>query len=247
MRREAEELAAAARERLTDTPEELARFDQILDLARRIGPLSEIHNYWIDRAVQARLHSLVMRVGRRLVRDKVIEAPDDVFYLRRTEVADLLRRPRDVGDLVTDRRQLHARQRQITPAPTVGTPLDDAAAREQQEASDLESGEIESLRGTGASPGVVRGTARLVHGADEFGRIMHGDIIICPASNPSWVPVFAIAGGLVTDRGGVLSHAAVVAREFGLPGVVGVRGVMQTIVDGQQVEIDGTSGVVRLL
>ena len=247
LRREAEELAAAARERLADTPEELPRFDRILDLARRIGPLSEIHNYWIDRAVQARLHSLVMQVGRRLVRDKVIEAPDDVFYLRRTEVADLLRTPRDVGDLVTDRRQLHARQRQITPAPTVGTPLDDAAAGEQQGASHLESGENESLRGTGASPGVVRGTARLVHGADEFGRIMHGDIIICPASNPSWVPVFAIAGGLVTDRGGLLSHAAVVAREFGLPAVVGVRGVMQTIVDGQPVEIDGTSGVVRLL
>jgi phosphoenolpyruvate synthase/pyruvate phosphate dikinase len=188
-----------------------------------------------------------MRVGRRLVREMVIEAPDDVFYLGRTEVADLLRTPSDVRRLVTDRRVLHARQRQITPAPIVGTPRGDAAAGEQQEASHPESGEIESLRGTGASPGVVRGTARVVHGADEFGRIMPGDIIICPASNPSWVPVFSIAGGLVTDRGGVLSHAAVVAREFGLPAVVGVRGATEVIADGQQVEIDGTSGVVRLL
>ena len=247
LRREAEDLAAAARERLADRPEALARFDRILDLARRIGPLSEIHNYWIDRAVQAHLHGLAMRVGRRLVREAVIEAADDVFYLGRTEVADLLRRPRHVGGLVNERRALHARQRQMTPAPIVGTPGGDAAGGEQQDASQPEAGEIESLRGTGASPGLVRGTARVVHRADEFGRIMPGDIIICPASNPSWVPVFAIAGGLVSERGGLLSHAAVVAREFGLPAVVGVRDAMQAIVDGRQVEIDGTSGVVRLL
>ena len=247
LRQEAEDLAAAARERLAGRPEALARFDRTLELARGIGLLSEVHNYWIDRGVQARLHSLVMRVGRRLVREAAIEAPDDVFYLGRIEVADLLRTPRDVRRLVTDRRVLHARQRQITPAPTVGTPLGDVAAGEQQEAIHPSSGEIEGIRGTGASPGVVRGTARVVHGADEFGRIMHGDIIICPSSNPSWVPVFAIAGGLVTVRGGVLSHAAVVAREFGLPAVVGVLGAMQMIVDGQQVEIDGTSGFVRLL
>jgi pyruvate,water dikinase len=72
-------------------------------------------------------------------------------------------------------------------------------------------------------------------------------VIVCQASNPSWVPVFAIAGGLVTNVGGVLSHAAVVAREFGLPAVVGVRVATEVIADGQEVEIDGTSGVVRLL
>ena len=74
-----------------------------------------------------------------------------------------------------------------------------------------------------------------------------GDIIVCPASNPSWVPVFAIAGGLVTNTGGVLAHAAVVAREFGLPAVVGVTGATTLIPDGQMVEIDGTAGTVRLL
>jgi pyruvate,water dikinase len=82
---------------------------------------------------------------------------------------------------------------------------------------------------------------------DDFGRIMPGDIIVCPSSNPSWVPVFAIAGGLVTNTGGVLSHAAVVAREFGLPAVVGTHDATARIADGRTVEIDGTSGTVRLL
>ena len=82
---------------------------------------------------------------------------------------------------------------------------------------------------------------------DDFGRIQPGDIIVCPSSNPSWVPVFAIAGGLVTNTGGVLSHAAVVAREFGLPAVVGTGDATARIADGRTVEIDGTRGTVRLL
>jgi phosphoenolpyruvate synthase/pyruvate phosphate dikinase len=103
------------------------------------------------------------------------------------------------------------------------------------------------LRGTGASAGIARGPARVVLTSSEFERIRPGDIIVCPSSNPSWVPVFTIAGGLVTNTGGVLSHAAVVAREFGLPAVTGVSGATTTIRDGQHLEIDGTAGTVRLL
>jgi pyruvate,water dikinase len=103
------------------------------------------------------------------------------------------------------------------------------------------------LNGKGASAGVVRGPARVTLSQEDFGRIQPGDIIVCPSSNPSWVPVFTIAGGLVTNTGGVLSHAAVVAREFGLPAVVGIGDATTRIADGRLVEIDGTAGTVRLL
>ena len=99
----------------------------------------------------------------------------------------------------------------------------------------------------GASAGVVTGTARVTLSPADFERIRPGDIIVCPSSNPSWVPVFAIAGGLVTNTGGVISHAAVVAREFGLPAVVGTVDATTRIADGRSVEIDGTRGTVRLL
>jgi pyruvate,water dikinase len=102
------------------------------------------------------------------------------------------------------------------------------------------------LRGTGASAGVVRGPARVVLGPDDFGKVGPGDIIVAPSSNPSWVPLFSIAAGLVTNTGGVLSHAAVVAREFSLPAVVGTREATLRITDGQIVELDGTTGLVRL-
>jgi pyruvate,water dikinase len=82
-------------------------------------------------------------------------------------------------------------------------------------------------------------------GPDDFERVQPGDIIVAPSSNPSWVPLFAIAAGLVTNTGGVLSHAAVVARELDLPAVVGVADATSRIRDGQTVEIDGTTGIVR--
>ena len=102
------------------------------------------------------------------------------------------------------------------------------------------------MRGTGASAGIVTGPARVVLGPDDFERVQPGDILVAPSSNPSWVALFAIAGGLVTNTGGVLSHAAVVAREFGLPAVVGTGDATTRIGDGQMLELDGTTGFVRL-
>jgi hypothetical protein len=91
---EAERLGDAVRERLADRVEELAAFEAVLGLAREIGPLTEIHNYWIDRMSQARFRTLAFRVGARFVRDGVIERPDDILYLDRSEIADLLNAPR---------------------------------------------------------------------------------------------------------------------------------------------------------
>jgi rifampicin phosphotransferase len=246
--READELADAARARLADNPEDLGRFEHTLDLARRIGPITEVHNYWIDRGAQASIRTFAMRTGARLVRDGVLERPDDILYLHRAEVGPLLRRPEDRRALVTERRALHELQRGRRPPKHVGKAPDASAAPvDRFDTARVESTEAGVLKGTGASAGVVRGPARVVLTSNEFDRIRPGDVIVCPSSNPSWVPVFTIAGGLVTNTGGVLSHAAVVAREFGLPAVVGVSGATTSVRDGQLVEIDGTAGTVRLL
>ena len=246
LRVEADRLANAARARLTAEPERLASFEDLLSLGRTVGPLTEVHNYWIDRMAQARIRALSVRVGRRLVREGSIDAADDVFYLERDEVEATIRRPTDRRALVAERREEHMRQRAMRPPIFLGK------ARENPEADRFGGGPQEhesatQLGGVGASAGIATGPARVTLGPDDFGRIAPGDIIVCPSSNPSWVPVFAIAGGLVTNTGGVLSHAAVVAREFGLPAVVGVSGATTLIPDGRLVEIDGTTGSVRLL
>jgi phosphoenolpyruvate synthase/pyruvate phosphate dikinase len=146
-----------------------------------------------------------------------------------------------------ERRATFERQQAMTPPRYVGPVPKDTSAPDRFDSAQVEQTTADELRGTGASAGIVRGPARLVASQDAFAAVQPGDIIVCPASNPSWVPVFTIAGGLITNTGGVLSHAAVVAREFGLPAVVGVTGATDRIADGRMVEIDGTAGTVRLL
>ena len=246
---DAERLAEAARAKLADDAERLAKFEHLLELARRIGHLTEGHNYWIDRMAQAKLRRLALRMGRRLVADGTVDETDDVLFLRRDEVADVIRSPRDLRSLIAERRATHRYWQSIRPPKTLGTPDTGAGAPspDRFDTRKVESADASTLRGTGASPGVVRGPARVALSNLDFPRIRPGDIIVCPSSNPSWVPVFTVAGGLVTNTGGVLSHAAVVAREFALPAVVGVTDATRTIMDGQLIEIDGTQGTVRLL
>jgi pyruvate,water dikinase len=243
---QAEALAGRTRERLADEPERLARFEELFGLARSVAPLTEIHNYWIDRMAQARFRTFALQVAERMVRAGIIERRDDVFFLHAAEVPALLRTPSDQRGLIAERRARHAHNATLTPIRNVGAPpppvIPDRFEAERRETTDAGV-----LLGTGASAGAVRGEARIALGPQDFARIRPGDIIVCPSSNPSWVPVFTIAGGLVTNTGGVLSHAAVVAREFALPAVVGVADATRTIRDGQTIEIDGTEGTVRLL
>jgi len=236
---------ASVRERLADRPEDLERFDRALAFAQEIGPLTEGHNYWIDRRIQATLRRFSLAVGARLVDAGVIDEASGILYLHRDEISELIERPADRRDLVASRRADHSRQLALTPPPVLGRPLES----EPSGRFDGLRGESvgNRLKGTGASAGKVRGTARVTLSPDDFSRVQAGDIIVCPSSNPSWVPLFSIAGGLVTNTGGVLSHAAVVAREFGLPAVVGTGDATSRISDGRIVELDGTTGDVRLL
>jgi rifampicin phosphotransferase len=247
LQRNARTLAEGVRKRLAGDPETLARFEDLLELARTIGPLTEVHNYWIDRLTQARVRALAFRVADRLVREGSIGTADDILYLRRGEIRDAIVEPRDLRALVAERRAEHAHQLTLKPPRVLGKPLDPDEDYGRFDSLPRDQGSTSELKGVGASAGVVRGPARVALGPDDFGRIEPGDVIVCPSSNPSWVPVFAIAGGLVTNTGGVLAHAAVVAREFGLPAVVGVTGATTLIADGRTVEIDGTAGTVRLL
>ena len=243
----ADELTERVRGALAAKPDELARFETTLAYARDIGWLTEGHNYWIDRLSQARLRALALRVGRRLVREGTFTEPDDVFFLHREEVAAALRDGGSRKALVAERRTEHARNEGLTPSYWVGKIPEQPTASDLFDVPRISNATPDFLKGTGASAGVVRGPARVTLSQDDFGRIEPGDIIVCPSSNPSWVPIFTIAGGLITNTGGVLSHAAVVAREFGLPAVVGTGDATTKIADGRQVEIDGTAGTVKLL
>jgi phosphoenolpyruvate synthase/pyruvate phosphate dikinase len=107
--------------------------------------------------------------------------------------------------------------------------------------------EGDRLTGTPASSGVATGVARVVNGPGDFGRVSGGDVLVCATTTPAWTPLFPSLAGLVTDTGGILCHAAVVAREYGLPAVVGAEVATRVIPDGALVRVDGAAGQVHVL
>jgi pyruvate,water dikinase len=126
-------------------------------------------------------------------------------------------------------------------------PLPEAFSGSPDTAVDDEAVVGDLLSGWAASPGRIDGTVRVIDSLADGGVLEPGDILVAHATDPSWTPLFLIAGGVVLDAGGPLSHAAIVAREFGLPAVTNVRRATLTLRDGDHVEVDGTAGVVRRL
>ena len=113
--------------------------------------------------------------------------------------------------------------------------------------SSEEEHEEHMLRGLAASPGVYEGTARLIAGPAEFGRIVQGDVLVTMSTTEAFNILLPLLGAIVTDSGGLLSHSAIVAREYGIPGVVGTREATELIADGARVRVDGDAGEVTVL
>ena len=100
--------------------------------------------------------------------------------------------------------------------------------------------------GISGSPGTVEGVARIIRSPEEFSNLQKGEILVAPLTNPVWTPLFALASGIVTEVGGILSHGAIVAREYGIPAVMSVKGATTKLVDGQVIIVDGSRGVVTI-
>jgi len=243
-----------ARQRLADRPDALARFEEVLAAAQAAGPLTEEHNYWLDRRNMTNVAGAARAFGARLVRDGALRDGDEVFLLYVAEVRQALRKPMDLSALIAERIEEQLRWRTFEAPETIGTadPAQHGAATATIGMRHLlyraaQDDPTRVLHGAAASAGVARGPARLIRELDEFPRFHRGDVLVCQSSNVSWIPLFTTAAAVVTDVGGALSHAAVVAREFGIPAVVGTSVALTTLQDGEPLEVDGSRGLVRRL
>ena len=255
---EREQMVAEAREALANYPEAVrGQFEFLLKAAQTGIVLSEDHGYWIDFQSLYEVRRLFMEMGRRFAKAGVVQTADDVFHLSFDEVRDTARYlPRiDRRELVAARRAEMEQYRTIVPPPMVGTPPagtppDDPGARVMAKffgGPPPVSEDPDVLFGSAGSPGVVRGPARVIRDIADASRLQPGDIMVTATTAPPWTPLFATAAAVVTDTGGVLSHCAVVAREYRIPAVVGTGFATKAIADGQLVEVDGERGLVRIV
>ena len=241
-RRLVEERETAVRETMAALDGEgRARLRDVLDAACAVAPLLEDHNFFIDQRLACMPRRLVLAAAARLA----LARPDSVFFLRRAELCTALRGEMDGLDALTMRREAEfARWRAVKPPEFLGARPPELPARQEPSSRDGTPGE---LRGTGASAGVARGPARILTGLGEAQRLRPGDVLVTSVTQPAWTPLFAVAGAIVTEVGGMLSHTAVASREFGIPAVVAVSGATRLLRDGQLVEVDGAAGIVRVL
>jgi pyruvate,water dikinase len=194
------------------------------------------------------LRAVLLEGGRRLVDDGALQRTEGVMMLTPEELQHALDHPgEDYRPRVSERIGAMARQAQITPPPP---PSDDPFARFSTKFNGLPAqaaapaGEI---HGSAGSAGTVVGTARIISSIAEAGRLQPDDILVAETTAPPWTPLFATVAAVVTDTGGVLSHCAVVAREYGIPAVVGAQVATTAIADGDTIEVDGDAGIVRIV
>jgi pyruvate,water dikinase len=271
LRREREELAQRYKSLLKD-PQDIKTFEENLQLARTVFPYVEDHNFYVEHWGHTIWYKKIREIGSILVNHGIIRNVEDIFYLNWFELSQVLY---DVcanwavgvepaGKYywpaeVERRRKIIETCRQNRPPPALGKPPEVITEpftimlwgvtkdRIEQWLSGAVQKAVNKLSGLPASPGVAEGRARVVLSAEEIVRVKEGEILVAPITAPAWNPVFTKIKATVTDIGGIMSHTAIVCREYGLPAVVGTGFATQVIKDGMRLRVDGNEGVVEIL
>jgi rifampicin phosphotransferase len=248
---------AAARERLRGYPGPIAaEFEAMLEAAQFGLVLTEDHGFWIDAYAISLVRDLLSEMGRRLVAERILDDPDDVLMLTYDElrVAALDLAATDPLTVVERRRAALAAFADVAAPKLLGTlpsgprpdsPLTRMVAKFATPPSP--PSEPDTVTGFAGSAGRAVGVARVVRSLADAERLVPGEVLVAETTAPPWTPLFAVAAAVVTDTGGILSHSAVVAREYGIPAVVGAGRATAAIADGDLVEVDGDAGTVRIV
>jgi pyruvate,water dikinase len=252
--------------------EDRATFHGKLGLARVVFPYVENHNFYIEHWSMSRCWRKLRELGAVLAKEGFIADPQDVVYFRRDELDEVLwdvysawavnapaAGPSYWPDRVARRKEIVAACSRWQPPKALGKPPEVVTEPFTIMLWGITSDSVKGwlggdddaggnrLSGMGASPGVVEGPARLVFSAADIGSVLDGEILVTPITAPSWAPVFPKIKACVTDIGGMMSHAAIVCREYGVPAVTGTGFGTNRIRTGQRIRVDGAAGTVELL
>jgi pyruvate,water dikinase len=248
-------------------------FKESLELAKRAWPYTEEHNWWYDNLIFTILWTKVSDLGKVLASHGVIEEATDIYYLKveevRVAIHDLVlawaekKPPKGLEywpRIIRSRRMIvKALERWKAPR-ALGEPpkvvtepfaimlWGITAQRVRDWLQGMQrTGNLDELKGLAGSPGIVEGPARIIRRVEQISKLKEGEIIVSPVTSPMWSPAFGIAKGVVTDIGGMMSHTAIVCREYGIPAVTGTGMATDAIKDGDLLRVDGNQGTVRIL
>jgi phosphohistidine swiveling domain-containing protein len=245
---------------LNKTPkEEQEVFRRLMECSQASHVFSEDHTMYVEGIGLSLVRLAAMELGRRFVNRDMIDNPEDVLFLNHDEIfhTGIIQERSDLRTLVDKRKQEYSDYRKLegtlpmflgdpTKIPElVGADVIFSVAVAPPIATPEEVGA--SLVGCAGAPGVVEGTACVLMGDKEMDKIEPGAILVAPGTTPGWTPIFNLVSGVITDGGGYLSHALIVAREFGIPGVVGTQEATKKIKTGMRVRVDGNQCTVHIL
>ena len=239
-------------------------FQALVKLAGKSSIYSEEHDLYCELYLHALLRRGMLGIGKRLVEAGTIDQPDDTLFLNPDEIEQVMLAPEyhKLQYIASRRRAQWEKQRfeETPPAFTDRASFDEAVSMDLVPSDDviimkLVVGEVPGIKedlkadiyGICGSPGSAEGQARVIMTYDELKQVQPGEILVCPGTNPAWTPVFGIVKGVVADRGGTLSHTAIVGREYGVPTIVNCFEGTAKIKTGMKIRMDATQGVIYLM
>ncbi len=211
-------------------------------LEKKITKIREML-WWREefRDLSTRFYYLIriytIELSNALVKEKVLDSKDDIWFLKVGNVWDYLDNKltkKDLNSIILNNKKYYNAYRNYMSENEIGSIFSEDIVKLKT-----------TMKGLGANNGIVTGTARVIESFDEIDRLQEGDILVTKFTDTGWTPKFAILSGIVTEFGGILCHAAIVSREYGIPAIVSCTGIMDKIKDGETITINGTTGEVR--
>jgi phosphohistidine swiveling domain-containing protein len=214
-------------------------FKIVLKYAQTYLVFRENQRFYLDHILM-RQRRLFMEYGRRFAERGWMDQPDDIFFLSKEEIFQIGKEGKaDARPKIAANRKEFDRYRDKLPPKFLRgkVEFDDTVVR---------LGNSMKITGVSASPGVRKGRIRVVESIEHLSEVKESEILVTSNTDPGWTAVFSKIGGLVTETGGILSHGAVVSREYGIPAVTAVKGATKILKTGQQVTLDGNDGIIYL-
>ncbi|OTX82280.1 pyruvate, phosphate dikinase [Bacillus thuringiensis serovar londrina] len=226
---------------------EYEEFTQLLDKVRNAIIIREESVFYLEK-IAGCLHLIARRIGDLLVKQGTLVLTDDVFFILLDELQDVINGQLDIEERIEKRKLAFAKvyaahdQGIHWMISTGSFPVFEKEKKKSEEVMDANM-----IKGSAASRGVYEGKVCIVKSPSEFKKLKKGDILVSPYTAPIWTPLFKIAGAAITEIGSATSHAAIVAREYGIPAIVAIENITNVLKDGQSIRVDGTNGVITLL